>query len=127
MADYSLIQTQFVRNRLRETRWEEREYVQRLMGMERIISRGGPRNAAAGVLYDRLVRRYPVEHGAIFSELCRGEVMTDSQFRLLCEAQQVLWRWQEQIGRDVEEHTARQRQRRLDSERGNWLRQSGLE
>ncbi len=89
MADYSTIQTEFVRNRLRETCWEDREYVHQLMGVERIISQGGPKNGASRVLCEKLVRRYPVEHSAIFSELCRGEITTDAQFRLLREAQQV--------------------------------------
>lgn len=37
MADYSTIRTQFVRDRLRVTRWEDREYIQQLMGMERVM------------------------------------------------------------------------------------------
>lgn len=127
MADYASIQTQFVLNRLCETRWEDREYIQRLMGIERIISQGGPKNGAARVLYDRLVRRYPVEHGAIYSELSRGEVTSDSQFRLLCEAQRVLWCRQEQMDRDAADQAARKKQYRLDRERRDWLRQGGLE
>ena len=127
MADYSTILTQFVRNRLRETRWEDREYIQHLMGIERIISQGGPKNGASRVLYERLVRRYPVEHGAIFSELCRGYLTTDSQFRLLREAQEVLWRRQEQMDRFTEEQDARKKEDRLSRERKGWLLQGGLE
>mgnify|MGYP001083165850 CR=1 FL=1 len=127
MADYASIQTQFVVNRLRETRWEDREYIQRLMGIERIICQGGPKNGAARVLYDRLVRRYPVEHGAIYSELSRGEVTSDSQFRLLCEAQQVLWCRQEQMDREVADQAERKKQDRLDREKRDWIRQGGLE
>ena len=127
MADYSTIRTQFVRDRLCETRWEDREYIQQLMGVERIICQGGPRNGAARLLYERLVRRYPVEHGAIFGELHRGEVTTDSHFRLLSEAQQVVWRKQEQLSQDVEEQSERKKTDRLNRERSEWLLQGGLE
>lgn len=127
MADYSTIRTQFVRDRLRETRWEDREYIQQLMGLERIVSQGGPRNSAARLVYERLVRRYPVEHGAILSELHRGEVTTDAGFHLLCEAQQVLWRKQEQLCQDLEEQAERRKADRLSRERSEWLLQGGLE
>jgi predicted nucleotidyltransferase len=127
VPDYSTIRTQFVRDRLRETRWEDREYIQQLMGIERILSQGGPRNSAARLVYERLVRRYPVEHGAIFSELHRGELTSDSDFHLLSEAQQVLWRKQEQLSRDLEHQEETKKVDRLNRERSEWLRQGGLE
>jgi len=127
MADYSSIRTQFVRNRLRQTRWEDREYIHRLMGLERIVNQGGPRNGAVRLLYERLVRPYPMEYGAILGELLRGEVTTDAGFRLLCEAQQVLWRKQEQLCQDLEEQAARRKADRLHRERAEWLLQGGLE
>jgi len=127
VTDYSKIRTQFVRDRLRETRWEEREYIQQLMGIERIICQGGPRNSAARLLYERLVRRYPVEHGAIFSELQRGELTTDSHFHLLSEAQQVLWRKQEQFCHDLEEQAEKRKADQLKRERSDWLLLGGLE
>ena len=127
MADYSTIRTQFVRDRLRETRWEDREYVQQLMGIERIISQGGPKNSAARLLYERLVRHFPIEHCAIFSELQRGELTTDAHFRVLSEAQQVLWRKQEQLGQDLEEQAEKKKADRLSRERSEWLLQGGLE
>jgi hypothetical protein len=127
VADYSTIRTQFVRDRLRATRWEDREYVQLLMGIERVISQGGPRNDAARLMYDRLVRRYPVEHGAIFTELRRGEVTTDSNFRLLCEAQQVVWRRQGQFGCDADEQARKKNDDRLMRDRNEWLMHGGLE
>ncbi len=127
MADYSTIRTQFVRDRLRATRWEDREYIQQLMGMERVMSQGGPKNSAARLLYDRLVRRYPVEHGAIFTELHRGEVTSEAAFRLLCEAQRVVWQRQEQFNRDIEDQAERKKLDRLTRERKDWLLQGGLE
>jgi hypothetical protein len=127
VADYSSIRTQFVRDRLRETRWEDREYIQQLMGIERVISQGGPKNGAARLLYERLVRRYPVEHGAIFGELQRGELTTQSHFRLLCEAQQILWRKQERVNLDLAEQAEMKKADRLSREKNQWLLQGGLE
>ncbi len=127
MPDYSTIRTQFVADRLKETRWEDREYIQHLMGLERIVLHGGPQNSAARLLYERLVRRYPVEHGAILVELRRGEVTTDSQFHLLSEAQEVLWQKQEQLTRDQEDQVERKKGERLTRELGQWLRLGGLE
>ncbi len=127
MADYSTIRTQFVAERLKQTRWEDREYIQHLMGIERIVLQGGPLNPASRLLFERLVRRYPVEHGAIVVELRRGEVTTDSQFRLLSEAQEVLWRRQEQLSRDEEARTERKKSERLTKELDQWLRMGGLE
>jgi hypothetical protein len=127
VADYGTIRTQFVRDRLRATRWEDREYVQQLMGIERVIIQGGPRNGVAQLLYDRLVRRYPVEHGAILTELHRGEVTTDSSFRLLCEAQQVLRHRQAQFSRDSEEQAEKTRLDRLTRAKSEWMLHGGLE
>jgi len=127
VADYGAIRTRFVRERLCETHWEEREYIQHLMGIERIIAQGGPKNGESRLLYQRLVRRYPVEHGAIFTELCRGRFTTEEQFRLLCEAQQILWKRQEEADRDSEERTEQNKEDRLNKERMGWFLQGGLE
>jgi len=127
VADYSTIRTQFVAERLKQTRWEDREYIQHLMGIERIVLQGGPQNPASRLLCERLVRRYPVEHGSIVVELRRGEVTSDSQFRLLSEAQEVLWRRQEQLSRDEEARTERKKSERLTKELDQWLRMGGLE
>ena len=127
MADYSTIRTQFVRDRLRATRWEDREYVQLLMGIERVICQGGPRNDAARLMFERLVRRYPVEHGAILTELRRGEVTTDSNFRLLCEAQQIVWHREEQSGSDTDVRAQKNQVDRLMRDRNEWLLHGGLD
>jgi len=127
MADYSTIKTQFVSDRLRETRWEDREYVQQLMAIERIVFQGGPRNGASKVLFERLIKRYPVEHGAIASELRRGELTSSEEFRLLKEAQMVLWMRQEQVEQQRVEQAERRKRERLDKELGQWLRFGGLQ
>jgi len=127
VPDYSTIRTQFVADRLKQTRWEDREYIQHLMGIEKIVLQGGPQNPAARLLFERLVRRYPVEHGSIVVELRRGEVTTDCQFRLLSEAQEVLWRRQEELSKDEEARMERKKSERLTKELDQWLRMGGLE
>jgi len=127
MADYSSIRTQFVGDRLKETRWEDREYVQQLMALERIVYQGGPKNGASRVLFDRLVRRYPIEHGAISTELRCGELTSPAEFRLLKEAQSVVWRKQEQMEQQRVEQAERRKRDRLSKELSQWLRFGGLE
>ncbi|MFC2008504.1 hypothetical protein ACFLUT_00410 [Chloroflexota bacterium] len=127
MADYSTIKTQFLGDRLKETRWEDREYVQQLMAIERIIYQGGPKNGASKVLFDRLAKRYPVELGAMALELRRGELTSPEEFRLLKEAQGIVWRKQEQMEQQRAEQVERRKRDRLDKELGEWLRFGGLE
>ena len=127
MADYGTIKTQFVGDRLKETKWEDREYVQQLMAMERIVYQGGPKNGASQVLFERLVRRYPIEHGAIATELRRGELTNSEEFRLLKEAQGVVWHKQEQMEEQRAEQAERRKRDRMDKELGQWLRFGGLE
>ena len=57
----------------------------------------------------------------------RGEITTDSNFRLLCEAQRVVWQRQEQFNRDIEEQVEKKKSDRLSRERKGWLLQGGLE
>lgn len=127
MPDYSTIKTEFVQQRLRETRWEDRQYVQELMAIERIVAQGGPRTGAARLLHERLIRRYPVEHGAIVLELRRGQLTSCSQFRLLLEAQHILWNKQDEIDRRQEEQKERRKEEKLNRERMQWHRMGGLE
>ena len=127
MADYGTIKTQFIGDRLKETKWEDREYVQQLMALERIIYQGGPKNGASKVLFERLIRRYPIEYGAIATELRRGELTSPEEFRLLKEAQGVVWRRQEQMEQQRAEQIERRKRDRLDKELSQWLRFGGLE
>ena len=127
MADYSSIKTQFVGDRLKETKWEDREYVQQLMAMERIVYQGGPKNGASKVLFERLTRRYPIEHGAIAMELRRGELTSPEEFHLLKEAQGIVWCKQEQMEQQRAEQVELRKRDRLDKELGQWLLFGGLE
>lgn len=127
MPDYATIKTQFVQQRLRATRWEDRQYVQELMAIERLLLHGGIRTAAARLLYERLVKRYPVEYSAIAVELRRGELTSDAQFKLLSEAQSVLWNRQDELDRRQEEQKQKRKDEKLDRERTQWHRMGGLE
>jgi len=127
MPDYGTIKTEFVQQRLRETRWEDRQYVQELMAIERLILQGGPKTAAARLLHERLSKRYPVEYGAIALEIKRGELTSDAQFKLLSEAQNVVWNWQDEMDRRQEEQKQRRKEEKLSRERTQWNRMGGLE
>ena len=97
------------------------------MAIERIVLQGGPKNGASRVLFERLIKRYPVEHGAIASELRRGELTGSEEFRLLKEAQMVLWMKQEQAEQRRVEQAEQRKRERLDKELGQWLRFGGLQ
>jgi hypothetical protein len=127
MPDYATIRTQFVQDRLCETRWEDRQYIQELMAIERIVARGAPRAGTARLLCERLLKRYPVEHGAIALELRRGELTTTAQFKLLSEAQNVLWKTQDELDRRQEEQKEQRKEEKLRRERMQWHRMGGLE
>ena len=94
-ADCATIKTQFVRDRLKETRWEDREYAGLLMGIERLIAQGGVENEAARLLCRRLLRCYPVEHGAAVTEQRRQAEMVRGR--------------EEQVGRTTEEKLSKER------------------
>jgi hypothetical protein len=56
LADGAAIEAQFLRDRLKETGWEDREYAGFLMGIEQLIARGWVQNEAARLPCRRLLR-----------------------------------------------------------------------
>lgn len=61
------IRSEYVLNRLRNTRWEERETILDLIALERYILEG-PQGMSAAMARDALIRHYPDETYAIESE-----------------------------------------------------------
>ena len=59
------IMTQFVRDRLGETNWENREYIKDLYKLERLIKKGGPTSYAESMLNKALQSEYPVEYDGL--------------------------------------------------------------
>ncbi len=119
MSDYSTARTQFVRDRLAETTFQNRRYIGHLMWLERIISRGGPTQWAEGMAYHSLTRDYPLETAAIKQELQDGKLTTTEEFK----TQQATYRVK--VQRDAEGYRlCKERQDR--EELKEWLRAGGL-
>lgn len=87
-------------------------YIQELMAIERIVLHGGPKTGAAWLLHEQLVKRYPVEYSAISRELRKGELTRDAQFKLLSEAQNLVWSRQDELDRQQEEQKQNRNERK---------------
>ncbi len=73
--DYGSIKTQFVRDRLKETKWEDRGYIDILMHLERSIElsmRKQSPGPAGGMMYALMRKDYPVEYKCIKREMTEG-------------------------------------------------------
>ena len=74
------IMTRFVRERLKETSWEKREYISNLHSIERIIAHGGPKGWAQAIQYRQLSDTYPVETECIEREINESILVTTEEF-----------------------------------------------
>jgi hypothetical protein len=86
MSDYTEAKTQFIRDRIKETAFHERQYIGRLLWLEDIIYRGGPAHQwAENMAYHAMTHDYPLEAEAITRELQEGNLTTTEEFRALQE------------------------------------------
>ena len=72
---YDDIRTQFVRDRLKETKWEDRGYIDVLMHLEDSVAlsmRGKSPGWAGGMMYALMSKDYPVEYKCIRREMEEG-------------------------------------------------------
>lgn len=73
--DLNKIKTQFVRDRLQETKWEDRGYIETLMSLENSIElhmRGRSPGWAGGMMHAIMRKDYPVEYTCIRREMEEG-------------------------------------------------------
>ncbi|MFI5421785.1 MAG: hypothetical protein ACHQ1H_12520 [Nitrososphaerales archaeon] len=66
---YSRAKTKFVREKIKETWWEDRALINICLDFEEIISRGGPWQWAQAMVYNVTRQKYNKEWCAIFQEL----------------------------------------------------------
>ena len=119
MSSYTEAKTQFIRDRIKETAFGERQYIHQLLWLERIIFRGGPTQWAEGMAYGKMKKDYPLEAEAIGRELQEGKQTTTEEFRA----------WQEKRRRDSgieREEWRRFEEKRECEELQQWLRAGGL-
>jgi len=72
---YDDIRTQFVRDRLKETKWENRSYINILMHLEDSVAlsmRKKSPGPAGGMMYALMSKDYPVEYKCIRREMEEG-------------------------------------------------------
>ncbi|HHT72941.1 MAG TPA: hypothetical protein GX008_04420 [Firmicutes bacterium] len=74
------IATEFVRDRLKETEWENRRYIADLCLLESIMKRRGPSSAVEAMFFKGLQSVYPVEYECIKKELTSGERTSQEEF-----------------------------------------------
>ena len=70
--DYGDIRTKFVRDRLKETKWEDRGYIDVLMHLEDSVAlsmRKKSPGPAGGMMYSLMRKDYPVEYECIKREM----------------------------------------------------------
>ena len=73
--DYGSIKTQFVRDRLKETKWEDRGYIDILMHLENRVALSMRKQSpgwAGGMMYALMCKDYPVEYKCIRREMEEG-------------------------------------------------------
>lgn len=99
------IMTQFVRDRLGETNWENREYIKDLYKLERLIKKGGPTSYAESMLNKALQSEYPVEYACIKAELGSGKLTPAHEYAALRQEweQQRLTQTRAQMERRIED------------------------
>jgi hypothetical protein len=73
MGDYTNIRSQFIKDRLRETKWEDRKYIDALLFLEQILRKGGPSGFAGAMAFRCLSDHYPVELRALRLEISEGK------------------------------------------------------
>ena len=66
---YENIKSEFIRNKIKETSWEAREYIDDLIKIEDFILRGGPHNWSGAMYYHQLKTNYRREWEIIYEEL----------------------------------------------------------
>jgi len=82
--DYlKLITTRFVRDRLRETSWADRWYIEDLYHIERFVKQGGVKSVMQGYRRQALMLHHPVEWECISREITTGEVTSPQEFAQL--------------------------------------------
>jgi len=65
---YKEIKSNYIRQKIRETKWEDRSYISDLMSLESLILTG-PGGMAGARLWVKLESQYPEEFKAIYFEL----------------------------------------------------------
>lgn len=115
---YDTIQSPYIRERLKQTKWEDRGYIRALCELRAYLRlRSGPGGYAGALVFGSLKQKYPEEHLALLEEIDPEKAERERRDR---EERAKAYALQEA-------EDERQRQIRLTVERDSWLRAGGLE
>ncbi|MCR4427443.1 MAG: hypothetical protein NUW23_14870 [Firmicutes bacterium] len=125
--DWDEIRTEFVRERLKETTWENRSRIAALMALEEYVRRqqiGEHISCVDGWYYTRVAREFPVEYECIKREMEEGVLTSFAEF---IDMQAEHDRKVEQSRMESEERASREREeeRRKEAESRKKWRQMG--
>ena len=118
--------TQFVRNRLRETPWNEKRVITDLLGYEEVIDKGGPHNMGGANLCNSRERNYPVECECIRDEIRLGHIVDDEEYSLRLRKREDSLVEEKRRVADLEPYRDRIQQVRHERQMRVWLAMGGL-
>lgn len=117
------IKTQFVRDRLKETKWENRGYIDILMHLEdavEITKQGRSWGWSGAMLWGRMRHDYPVEYDCIRHEMEQGILTPPEEFMDLKAAHERNVAQLEAEAKERSEREVDERRRRAAELREQW-------
>ena len=130
VVDWSNIKTQFVRDRMKETKWEDRQYIGALMTLEERVEQGMLGKSpgwAAAMLQGRRAAEYPVEYACIEREMTEGITTSYDEFiNMLVKRDREAKRREEEFDRVERLNQLELARRERESER-QWRQMKGEE
>ena len=119
LGPYGPSKTQFIADRMKETRWKHRLYIHQLLALESIISKSGTASHAGSIMWNALAGLHPVEARFIERELGTGEVTSADDFHSAVAEARRCWAV-------PPEDKPRKLGEPQEMERQEWLRLGGL-
>ena len=112
------IKTQFIKDRMARTSWENRKYIRDLRSIERTILSGGPKSSVAANMHWVQKTKYPVEAECIEKEIRDGIYVSPKEFQELEDK----WKREKRV---KAEQAERERKAEEDVEWRLWLKLGG--
>ena len=112
---YKNIKSEFIKNKIKETSWKDREYIDDLIQIENFILRGGPNSMAGGYLYHNLKISYRREWEIIYKEL------NPKRYTELIQREDE----EKERERKEDEERMREEEKELERKRKEWIEKGG--
>ena len=112
------IKTQFIKDRMKETSWEDRGYISDLVSIERTMLSGGPKSSIAAQMHHLQKSKYPIEAECIAKEIEDGIYISPEEFRGI----KGKWKHEQAI---IAQHAECERKAKEEADRRLWLKLGG--